>query len=266
MKHSSQAVARMTHSTRHSPLFRATIEGTACPVTSSASTWAQPTARWPIRDRRAAVDGSQPGPIETLPIPQVVGRQRRVRAAAPAVVPLPARRPRSFPRARSTCPGNRLRTAWSALSRASTGPRCPAGWSARPRAGSRTPASTAGARSCPGPPPRTWPGSRPSRPRRPTSSTSATPGTPGSPARQPPTGSKTRRFFLTVPASFDAVARELTMEAAGKAGLKQVTCSRSPRPPSTPGSPCRARSGGSRSRSATSSWSATSAAARPTSP
>ena len=29
--------------------------------------------------------------------------------------------------------------------------------------------------------------------------------------------------LLTVPASFDAVARELTMEAAGKAGLKQVT-------------------------------------------
>jgi molecular chaperone DnaK (HSP70) len=32
-----------------------------------------------------------------------------------------------------------------------------------------------------------------------------------------------QEVFLTVPASFDPVARELTMEAAGKAGLKQVT-------------------------------------------
>jgi molecular chaperone DnaK (HSP70) len=32
-----------------------------------------------------------------------------------------------------------------------------------------------------------------------------------------------QEILLTVPASFDAVARELTMEAAGQAGLKQVT-------------------------------------------
>ena len=32
-----------------------------------------------------------------------------------------------------------------------------------------------------------------------------------------------QEVFLTVPASFDPVARELTMEAAGKAGLKHVT-------------------------------------------
>jgi molecular chaperone DnaK (HSP70) len=32
-----------------------------------------------------------------------------------------------------------------------------------------------------------------------------------------------QEVFLTVPASFDPVARELTIEAAGKAGLKQVT-------------------------------------------
>jgi molecular chaperone DnaK (HSP70) len=32
-----------------------------------------------------------------------------------------------------------------------------------------------------------------------------------------------QEILLTVPASFDAIARELTMEAAGKAGLKQVT-------------------------------------------
>ena len=42
--------------------------------------------------------------------------------------------------------------------------------------------------------------------------------------------------------------------------------SRSPRPPFTPGWPSRTRSGARRSRSATSSWSATSAAGRPTSP
>jgi len=34
---------------------------------------------------------------------------------------------------------------------------------------------------------------------------------------------ESQEVLLTVPASFDAVARELTMEAAGKAGLKQVT-------------------------------------------
>ena len=49
-------------------------------------------------------------------------------------------------------------------------------------------------------------------------------------------------------------------------GSSRSRCSRSRRPPSTPGSPPRATAGGSRSRSATSSSSATSAAGRPTSP
>ena len=53
--------------------------------------------------------------------------------------------------------------------------------------------------------------------------TSATPGTPRSPARPPPIGWRTQDVLLTVPASFDAVARELTVEAARAAGLEQVT-------------------------------------------
>ena len=48
-------------------------------------------------------------------------------------------------------------------------------------------------------------------------------GMPGSPARSAADRLENQDVFLTVPASFDAVARELTSEAAAKAGLRQVT-------------------------------------------
>ena len=45
-----------------------------------------------------------------------------------------------------------------------------------------------------------------------------------------------QQVLVTVPASFDAVARELTLEAARQAGYKDVCCSKSRRQRSTPGS------------------------------
>ena len=56
--------------------------------------------------------------------------------------------------------------------------------------------------------------SRRSTPRRPTCATSATPGTTRSPPATPRRTSKSQEVVLTVPASFDEAARELTVEAA----------------------------------------------------
>ncbi len=63
--------------------------------------------------------------------------------------------------------------------------------------------------------------SRRSRPRRATSGTSATPGTTRFAAEGAPLAEQD--VLLTVPASFDAVARELTVRAAAEAGLPHVT-------------------------------------------
>ena len=55
--------------------------------------------------------------------------------------------------------------------------------------------------------------------------------------------------LVTVPASFDAVARELTSHAAEQAGYRNLVISKSRRPPFTHGSEP-IRTGGSRSQSA----------------
>ena len=168
-------------------------------------------------------EDDQPGPIASLPIPQVVAVNDVVGAAAPALVPVLA--------GGQGISGGRVRPAVEvaagprgrASSRASTEPRCRAGWSARPRAGSRTPASTAAPPSCPGRPPRTW------RKVSPVAASAAylehlrdawNARIAGKTAAD---RLENQEVFLTVPASFDPVARELTMEAAGKAGLKHVT-------------------------------------------
>ncbi len=44
-----------------------------------------------------------------------------------------------------------------------------------------------------------------------------------------------QEVIVTVPASFDEAARELTLQAATRAGFPRWCCWRSPRPPSTPG-------------------------------
>ena len=117
-------------------------------------------ARWPIaRPASRPCDRLATSPIETLPIPQVVGVNDVSRTAAAAVVPLPAG-PKEFPAGALDLPWKSPPDRVVGVSPATTGPRCPAGWSARPRAGCRTPASIAGARSCPGRRPRTWPRSR----------------------------------------------------------------------------------------------------------
>ena len=92
-----------------------------------------------------------------------------------------------------------------------------------PSRGCATPASTAGPRSCRGRPPRTAARSRRSRRAPATSSTSPRRGT-----RQVAKDVAGHRLeqqdiILTVPASFDAAARELTVEAARAAGLENVT-------------------------------------------
>ena len=103
------------------------------------------------------------------------------------------------------------------------GPRCPAGWSVRPRAGSPTPASIAGARSCP------WTAAEDVARVSPVAASAAYLEHLRDAWNSRFGGKKAddrledQEVLLTVPASFDAVARELTMEAAGKAGLKQVT-------------------------------------------
>jgi molecular chaperone DnaK (HSP70) len=66
---------------------------------------------------------------------------------------------------------------------------------------------------------------------------------------------------VTVPASFDPAARELTAEAARPSASSIWCCWRSRRRPSTAGSTTARAAGATRSRSATSSWSSMSAAA-----
>ena len=63
-----------------------------------------------------------------------------------------------------------------------------------------------------------------------------------------------QQMLVTVPASFDAIARDLTQRARRRGRLPQTwSCSKNPRPPSTPGSNA-TPTGASASPSATSSW------------
>ena len=75
------------------------------------------------------------------------------------------------------------------------------------------------AESCPGAARPRSRKSRRSRRRPPTCDTSATPGTTRSPRTTRRTGSRHQEVVLTVPASFDEAARELTLEAAKQARL-----------------------------------------------
>ena len=65
--------------------------------------------------------------------------------------------------------------------------------------------------------------SRPSRPRPTSSATSATPGTTTFARDDPTHRLEQQEVVLTVPASFDEAARELTVEAAKRAGLATIT-------------------------------------------
>ncbi len=165
----------------------------------------------------------KPPPIRTLRDP--AGRRRRTTSASGRSCrrscTCPARR--SSRRGRSTCPGRRRRPGRRAVrARARREGAGPAG-RARPRAGSRTRASTAGPRSCPG--------------RRRTTCAKVSPVAASAAylahlrdawnhadrRQEPRDRLENQDVLLTVPASFDAVARELTVEAARQAGLEQVT-------------------------------------------
>ena len=129
----------------------------------------------------------------------------------------------SCPRARRGCPGTRGPTGSSASLPAPRGRRSPPGWSAVPRAGSVMPGSTARPTSCPG---EARPRSRKSRRsrRRPlTCGTSATPGTTRFAKDDGSNRLENQEVVLTVPASFDEAARELTIEAAKRAELATIT-------------------------------------------
>jgi molecular chaperone DnaK (HSP70) len=63
--------------------------------------------------------------------------------------------------------------------------------------------------------------------------------------------------YLTVPASFDAVARELTIKAAQSAGLEKMTLLEELQAPSMLGFIVRKRNGAKRCGSGNPSWSVT---------
>ena len=167
-------------------------------------------------------------------------------------------------RARSTCRGRRTRPTPSARSPATTARRCPAGW-CRPRSrGCATPASIAPRRSCRGPGRRTCRDSRRSRSARvPQAHRRGVERT--LPNRKPADQLEEQTVVLTVPASFDDVARNLTAEAAKQAGLKHVTLLEEPQAAFYAGSArTRRRKPGCSSPGCGASWS-TSAAAPATS-
>src|SRR5208337_2145778 len=169
-----------------------------------------------------AVDGSQPSPIETLPIPQVVGvNDVSERALLPSFLYLPSSRefppgaldlPWKSPPDRlvgtfarehgAKVPGRLVGSAKSWLSHPGVDRRSPIlPWTAAEDVAKVSPVTASAAyleHLCDA-----WNsrfGGKKAEERL-----------------------ENQEVLLTVPASFDAVARELTMEAAGKAGLKQVT-------------------------------------------
>ena len=113
-------------------------------------------------------------------------------------------------------PGGR-RSRW-ASTRASRARWCPRGWCIRPNRGSRIRMSTAPPRSCPGIRRRRAACSRRWKFRRASSPNSARSGT-----RPRALPLAEQDIVLTVPASFDEEARELTVMAARDAGLEQLT-------------------------------------------
>ena len=169
-----------------------------------------------------AVDGSQPSPIETLPIPQVVGvNDVSERALLPSFLYLPSSR--EFPPGAldlpwksppdhlvgtfarehgAKVPGRLVGSAKSWLSHPGVDRRSPIlPWTAAEDVARVSPVAASAAylehlRDA-------W--------------NSRFGG------KKADDRLEDQEVLLTVPASFDAVARELTMEAAGKAGLKQVT-------------------------------------------
>ena len=125
---------------------------------------------------------------------------------------------KDFPPAPSRCPGTSAATTWSATrAEARRRERRPPGL-LRQELALAFRASIAPRRSCPVTRARRRRASfRPSKPPRAIWSICATPGTPS----MPDAPFDEQQVLVTVPASFDAVARELTLEAAEQAGYQQ---------------------------------------------
>ena len=124
-------------------------------------------------------------------------------------------------RGRPPSPGTTRLAKSSGSSPAITGPRFPAGWCRRPKVGSATPASIGPRHSCPGAAP-------PDVPRLSPLDVSArylshfVQAWNHGHAKSADKKLEKQTVVLTVPASFDDVARNLTLEAAKKAGLQDV--------------------------------------------
>ena len=151
-------------------------------------------------------------------MPQLVARGAGRGAAAAAVVPLLRARERGR---RRRCRGTPSDASPSASTRARAASRRRRGSSRARRAGCRTRRSTGARASCRSARPRTSRRSRRSRRRGATSSTCRRPSTRASAAGDAALAKQD--VVVTVPASFDASARELTVEAALAAGIEKLT-------------------------------------------
>ena len=149
--------------------------------------------------------------IRDFPVPQLVAPgETAPRTMLPSFLYL-AGRARAAARRGAAALERQARTGSWASSPGSRGRRCPAGWSAAPRAGSATPASIARPISSPGAARRRSRRSRRSRRPPRTCGTSATRGTHTFAADDEALRLEQQEVVLTVPASFDEAARELTL-------------------------------------------------------
>ena len=164
----------------------------------------------------AYVDTRTGRTIEVFDIPQLVA-PGEVRARPPLPSFLYLAGAHDLPAGVSPCRGRRTGTSASASWHASRARACPAAWCRRRSRGSATAASIARRRSCRGVRPRTCRAFPRWTRRRASWRTCARPG-----MQRFPEPLAAQQVVLTVPASFDEVARELTLAAARDAGLPDV--------------------------------------------
>ena len=156
--------------------------------------------------------------VALLAIPQLVNPgEVRDEPLLPSSLYLPGAT--DFPAGSLALPGMPSPNLSSAAWRRSAAWRTPAAWCRRRNRGSRIPAWTAPRRFSPGVRPKACRSSRRSKPRAAISNTCADAWD----AKMPDAPFTEQQVLVTVPASFDAVARELTLEAAEQAGYRNVT-------------------------------------------
>ena len=184
------------------------------PAGSSASISAPPTACWPPPTRGATRRRSR-----CCRSRRWWHRSRSRRATCCRPFSISAAATRSAP---STFPGRAVATSRSACWRGRVAPRCRVAWWRRRNRGSAIAASIARRRSCRGAPRKTRAASRRSPP-PPLTSAHLREAWNAAHAGERGARLEAQDIYLTVPASFDAAARELTVKAASEAGLGEVT-------------------------------------------